>query len=84
MRVSVKFGEHRLKTREQIITDMCYTWRHDYGLAKEKDPAGYSFPYLAGMTDEERKVLWNQFAQIFDNIIEPNMVFRNDDTRTAS
>ena len=23
-----------MKTREQIITSMCYTWRHDYGLRK--------------------------------------------------
>jgi len=80
----VKFGEHKLKTREQIITDMCYTWRHDYGLAKEKDPGGYSFPYLAGMTDEERQMLWRQMAQIFDNNIQPYMVFRNDDSRTTS
>jgi hypothetical protein len=61
-----------MKTREQIITDMCYTWRHDYGLAKEKDPAGYSFPYLAGMDDEERKALWNQMAQLYDRCIAPN------------
>jgi len=27
-----------MKTREQIITGMCYTWRHDYGLLQaERD-----------------------------------------------
>ena len=65
-----------MKTREQIITSMCYTWRHDYGLHKEPDPGGYSFPGIAGMTDEERKGLWNSMAQIFDNDIAPHMKFK--------
>jgi len=65
-----------MKTREQIITDMCYTWRHDYGLPKEKDPAGYSFPYLAGMDDDERKALWKQMAQLYDNCIAPYIVLQ--------
>jgi hypothetical protein len=57
---------------------MCYTWRHDYGLAKEKDPGGYSFPYLAGMDDEERKQLWNEMAKLFDHNIAPYMEFKNE------
>lgn len=60
-----------MKTREETITSMCYTWRHDYGLIKHADPGGYSFPFESGMTQEERVALWNQMAQIFDNDIAP-------------
>jgi hypothetical protein len=65
-----------MKTREQIITSMCYTWRHDYGLIKNSDPGGYNFPFESGMTTEEQKALWHQMAQIFDNDILPNMDFK--------
>ena len=65
-----------MKTREEIITSMCYTWRHDYGLTKEADPIGYPFPGVAGMTKQEQQSLWNQMAQIFDNDIAPHMEFR--------
>jgi hypothetical protein len=62
-----------MKTREQIITDMCYTYRHDYGL--DKDPNGPS--WLSGMTPEERKGLYDTMAQIFDNDIQPIMDLKN-------
>lgn len=65
-----------MKTREQIITSMCYTWRHDYGLTKHADPGGYDFPGTAGMTETEQKFLWSQMAQIFDNDIAPHMDFK--------
>jgi hypothetical protein len=56
-------------TREQIITSMCYTYRHDYGLdRKDTDPS-----WVAGMTQAERESLWNTMAQIFDNDIEPRV-----------
>ncbi len=62
-----------IMTREQIITDMCYTYRHDYGLDRQiEDP-----PWLAGMTEPERKGLWETMAQIYDNNIAPNMVLKN-------
>jgi hypothetical protein len=57
-----------MKTREQIITSMCYTWRHDYGLDK---PQGNNF--ASGTTQAEREALWRQMAQIFDNDIAPHM-----------
>jgi hypothetical protein len=60
-----------MKTREEIITSMCYTYRHDYGLVKEADPGGYIFPLESGMTQSERTALWNTMAQIFDNDIKP-------------
>jgi hypothetical protein len=55
--------------REQIIHDMCMTYRHDYGL--EKDPDGPS--WVAGMTQEERQGLFNTMSQIYDNNIQPMM-----------
>ena len=68
-----------MKTREEIITSMCYTSRHDYGLIKESDPGGYDFPLSAGMTGSQRKALWKDMAQIFDNDILPYMTFREED-----
>ncbi len=55
-----------MKTREQIITSMCYTYRHDYGLDRSKGQFIGS-----GMSQSEREALWQQMAQIFDNVILP-------------
>lgn len=63
-----------MKTREEIITSMCYTYRHDYGLTRSDDDA----PWVAGMTDFERKGLWQTMAQIFDNDIAPYMKLKED------
>ena len=71
-----------MKTREQIITSMCYTWRHDYGIVK--DPEHKSRPGMtdfidtisAGMYQLERESLYRQMAQIFDNDITPYMEFK--------
>jgi hypothetical protein len=73
-----------MKTREEIITSMCYTMRHDYGIVKEPqeftgDNAKnlFAFNYLvSGMYQEEREALWQQMAQIFDNDIAPYMEFK--------
>ena len=56
--------------REQIITSMCYTWRHDYGLEKKTGILS------SGTTKEERDHLWSLMSQIFDNDIAPNMEFK--------
>jgi len=63
------------KTREQIITSMCLTWRHDYGLDRQEHdgPGGL---ISAGLTEQQRKILWQQMAQIFDNDIAPNMTIK--------
>jgi hypothetical protein len=66
-----------VKTREQIITSMCYTMRHDYGLERDLGN-GFIAELSAGMTDGERAVLWRQMAQIFDNDIAPYMEFKNE------
>lgn len=61
-----------MKTREQIITDMCYTWRHDYGLVVESK----THPFEDGITKSQQEILWKQMAQIFDNSIAPYMEFK--------
>lgn len=63
------------KTREQIITSMCYTMRHDFGLEKDVGN-GFFLELSSGMTQEERQSLWRQMAQIFDNDIAPYMEFK--------
>lgn len=62
--------------RENTITNMCYTYRHDYGLIKEEG-AGFAHSLSSGMTQEERTYLWNTMAQIFDNDIAPYMEFKH-------
>jgi hypothetical protein len=61
-----------MKTREEIINSMCYTWRHDFGLEKDHDSLS------SGMTAMERVLLWNAMAQIFDNDISPLLDEAND------
>lgn len=70
-----------MKTREQIVTDMCYTQRHDYGLDRELSDDMFTELISAGMTDAEREILWNQMAQLFDNCIAPHMKFTIPDSR---
>jgi len=69
-----------MKTREEIITSMCYTSRHDYGLVKDPDYNHHVSDFIdsisAGMYQQERKQLWEQMAQLFDNDIAPHMEFR--------
>lgn len=55
---------------------MCYTWRHDYGLARSEMGSPWG-DLTSGLTDDERKLLWRQMAQIFDNNIAPHMDFKN-------
>ena len=64
-----------MKTREDTITAMCYTMRHDYGLDKSIG-TGFADIISSGMTKDERQIMWNQMAQIFDNNINPYMEFK--------
>ena len=66
-----------MKTREQIINGMCYTWRHDYGLNRMEHDSGGGL-VTAGFTDSERELLWRVFAQLFDNDIAPHMEFKDE------
>ena len=73
-----------MKTREEIITSMCYTMRHDYGLVKEpmnfdSNNANEIFAFdrlTSGMYSRDQEALWRQMAQIFDNDIAPYMEFK--------
>lgn len=56
-----------MKSKEEIIASMCYTYRHDYGLNKlPEDPS-----WTAGMTQKEREGLYRTMEQIYTNNIEP-------------
>lgn len=58
-----------MKSREEIINNMCMTYRHDYGL--EINEADRHLTFMSGMTRSERVVLFNTMAQIYDNDIAP-------------
>jgi len=64
-----------MKTREEIISSMCYTYRHDYGLEKQVG-TGFADIISSGTTEQERQWIWAIMAQIFDNDIVPNMEFK--------
>ena len=51
--------------REQIINNMCMTFRHDYGLVISEDERMYSLN--SGMTELERQGLFNTMSQVFDH-----------------
>jgi len=54
-------------TKNEIITEMCMTYRHDYGLQKSpEDP-----PWVAGMTDNERLGLYKTMEQLYEHHIKP-------------
>jgi hypothetical protein len=55
---------------------MCYTYRHDYGLTISDDDKMYTLN--SGVTELERKYIWQQMTQIFDNDIAPYMDFKNE------
>jgi hypothetical protein len=65
--------------RKTIIANMCYTYRHDFGLDKP-DGEGFAHGLSSGMTADERQHLWNTMAQIFDNDIAPHMEFKKTAT----
>jgi hypothetical protein len=53
--------------KQKLIMDMCFTYRHDFGLNKSPDDPSW----VAGMTDIERQMLIKTMTQIFNNNIEP-------------
>lgn len=59
-----------MKSKQEIITDMCYTSRHDYGLSKEiNDP--FLGSITAGMTEMEKLSLYKQMEQLYTHHIQP-------------
>ena len=61
-------------TREEIINNMCLTYRHEYGITISEDDKMYTLN--SGVTELERKGIWNTMAQVFDNDIAPYMEFK--------
>ena len=56
-----------MKTKEEIITSMCYTYRHDFGLLKlDNEPS-----WTIGMTTKDAEMLYKTMEQIYNNNIEP-------------
>jgi hypothetical protein len=62
------------RTREQIINNMCLTYRHDYGLTISEDDRMYTLN--SGMTERERESLYRDMSKIFDHEIAPYMDFK--------
>ena len=56
-----------MKDKEQIIHDMCMTYRHDYGLRKKDNEPNWT----AGMTEQDAKMLYKTMEQIYNNNVEP-------------
>jgi hypothetical protein len=56
-----------MKDKEQIIHDMCMTYRHDYGLRKKDGEPNWT----SGMTEQDAKMLYKVMEQIYNNNIEP-------------
>lgn len=60
-----------IPNKEKLITDICVTLRHDYGLDKPMNET-HNSPFLScGMTQSERMVLRMEAGQIVDNVIVP-------------
>jgi len=56
-----------MKSKEEIINEMCLSYRHDYGLRKEPgDPS-----WTAGMTEQDAKMLYITMEQIYDKTVVP-------------
>jgi len=76
-----------MTTREGIITNMCYTWDHSwgapfqpwteaFGCTPDQLPEGTDPDSGLGYSPKQKKALWDQMAQIFDNDIAPAMKFK--------
>jgi len=65
--------------RETIIANMCYTFRHDFGILKQIGDS-ITDSLSSGVTEDERLYIWNTMAQIFDNDIAPHMEFKRTTT----
>ena len=63
-----------MKTREEIIHDMCMSYRSDYDLNRSAtDP-----PWVAGLTPKERMGLWRTMEQIYNINIASKMEIKNN------
>jgi hypothetical protein len=69
-----------MKTKQDIITAMCFTFRQDYGLPKETIRVeGQAVPIgSSGMTQDEQDNLYRSMLQLYNNAIEPYMVLKGE------
>ena len=69
-----------MKSKQEIITAMCFAFRHDYGLPKETVSVGGQDVSVgsSGMTDGEQDNLYRRMLQIYNNAIEPYMVLKGE------
>jgi hypothetical protein len=72
---------NKLPTREQIIYSMCLAMRNE-----KRDPNTLSHTrtlgdYIGTISDfvQERQILWDRMARIYDECIEPYMEFKKQD-----
>jgi hypothetical protein len=56
-------------TKNEIINNMCMTFRHDYGIEISEEDKMYTLS--SGMTRREREALFRDMKQVFDNDILP-------------
>lgn len=63
-----------MKSKDEIINEMCMSYRHDYGLRKLPGEP----PWTAGMTDEDAMMLYKTMESIYTNDIEPLLKEFND------
>lgn len=71
------------KTKEQIITDMCMTYDHRYFLPTRESALadGLSADDLTVhtyMTAADKRFVHRLMTQLFENDIEPFMVFKSE------
>jgi len=63
-----------MKSRHEIVTGMCMTWRHDYGL-EITDEMIEKYGAIAllgsGMTTADRKALYDRMNQLYEHDIKP-------------
>jgi len=69
-----------MKSKEEIINEMCLDYRHDYGIRKlDTDP-----PWTSGMTEKDAKSLYNVMEQLYNQIVEPRLEEINDRTKVRN
>lgn len=59
--------------RKRIVTGMCLTYRHDYGLEQPAYDDGLLAEVTYGLTQQQREALYRQMDQLYDHHINPLM-----------
>ncbi len=69
-----------MKSKEEIINEMCLDYRHDYALRKlDTDPT-----WTSGMTEKDAKSLYMVMEQIYNHIVEPRLKEINDSRKVRN